>query len=84
MEPEFERVRVQGRLDDKAFKTGVVVTPASVYIGNSKIDLDLEAQMTRFRRNIDARHETVELSLRCSSSCGRVAKTEPRSAETSR
>ena len=81
LEPEFERVRVEGIHDGEPFRSEVVVTPATVYIGSKKIDLDLEEQMTRLRRHIDSRHETVELSLKCSSSCRRSAGLK--SAETS-
>lgn len=67
----MERVRIEGRKRGEPFKTEVVVTPASVYIGNKKIELDLDAQMRTMRKNVDARHEAVELTLRCENSCGR-------------
>lgn len=81
LEPELERVRIEGSHDGAPFRSEVVVTPASVYIGSKKIDLDLDQQMMRLRRHVDSRHETVELSLKCSSSCRRSAALK--SAETS-
>lgn len=71
IEPEFDRVRVEGTLDDSAFRMEIVVTPASVYVGNRKIDLGLDGMMRQLRTRLDARHDKVELKLRCSSTCGR-------------
>ncbi len=67
IEPDFERVRVEG----EGFRTELIITPASVYIGNKKIDLDVEGQLTRLRHHVDSRHETVKLTLRCSQACSR-------------
>lgn len=82
LEPQFERVRVEGEHEGARFRSEVVVTPSSVYIGKRKIDLDLEQQLKRLKRSADVRHETVELSLKCSTSCRRQASLT--SAETSR
>lgn len=71
LEPALERVRIDGLKHGERFKTEVVVTPASVYIGSKKIELDLEGQMEAMRKSIDVRHEPVELTLRCDDSCGR-------------
>jgi len=68
IEPELERVRVEG----KGFRTELIVTPASVYVGNKKIDLDVEGQMDRLRHRVDSRHETVKLTLRCGQACSRT------------
>ena len=85
IEPAYEEVTVEGTVDGKPFKTGVVVTPTSVYGGKSRVALDLEAQRARFARHVDARHETVRLTFRCSASCPReVARAEPRSASFER
>lgn len=85
IEPEFEKVRVEGRLNDEPFRTGVVVTPSAVYVGKSKIDLDLDAQRTRFERNVDARHETIKLTLKCSNRCQRSAvEAAPAATEPSK
>jgi hypothetical protein len=75
IEPEFERVRVEGRHHGEPFRAELVVTPFSVYIGNKKIDLDVAAEMKRLRRQIDVRHETVHLTLRCSASCLRRTRS---------
>jgi hypothetical protein len=74
IEPELERVRVEG----EGFRTELIVTPATVYVGNRKIDLDISAQLGRLRRRVDARHETVKLTLRCPDACAREASTVPR------
>ena len=63
--PEFERVRVAGSCDGTRFSTEIVVTPATVYFGSKKIELDLEEQSAAFKRRNDARHRTVRLKLRC-------------------
>jgi len=68
IEPELERVRIEG----EGFRTELIVTPASVYIGKKKIDLDVEGQMARLRHHVDSRHETVKLTLRCEA-CSRTA-----------
>jgi len=69
IEPELERVRIEGT----GFRTELIVTPASVYIGKKKIDLDVEGQMARLRHHLDSRHETVKLTLRCGEACSRTA-----------
>ena len=69
IEPELERVRVEG----EGFSTELIVTPASVYVGNKKIDLDVEGQMARLRHHVDSRHETVKLTLRCAEACSKTA-----------
>jgi hypothetical protein len=68
IEPELERVRVEG----EGFRTELIITPASVYVGNKKIDLDVEGQMEHLRRHVDSRHDTVKLTLRCSQACSRT------------
>ena len=68
IEPQLERVRVEG----EGFRTEVIVTPASVYVSNRKIDLDLDGQLSRLRSHVDARHETVKLTLRCGDACARA------------
>lgn len=68
IEPELERVRVVG----EDFSTELIVTPASIYVGNKKIDLEVDGQMDRLRRQIDSRHETVKLMLRCGEACSRT------------
>lgn len=81
LEPQFERVRIEGEHEGTDFRSEIVVTPASVYIGKKKIDLDLDGQIERLKHSIDARHETVELSLKCGTHCRRSARLT--SAETS-
>jgi hypothetical protein len=80
LEPELERVRVEGTRDGDPFRIEIIVTPSSVYVGSKKIDLDIDELMARMRRAVDARHETVTLTLRCSSGCGR--KSAMQSDET--
>jgi hypothetical protein len=69
IEPELERVRVEG----EGFRTELIVTPATVYVGNRKIDLDVDGQLARLRHHVDSRHETVKLTLRCGDACVRAA-----------
>jgi hypothetical protein len=71
IEPELERVRVEGRDEGESFRMEIVVTPASIYVGDRKIDLDLEGQMRELRHHVDARHEPVTISLRCAHACGK-------------
>jgi hypothetical protein len=68
IEPEFERVRVVG----EGFRTEIVITPASVYVGNKKIGLDVEGHLHRLRHDADSRHEPVKLTLRCGEACART------------
>jgi hypothetical protein len=82
--PELETVRVEGTHEERVFHAELVVTPASVYLGNKKIDLDLEKQMKRLRSRVDARHEAVTLKLRCGSSCVRRVPRSIKSDESSR
>jgi hypothetical protein len=71
IEPELERVRVEG----EGFSTELIITPTSVYVGNKKIDLDVEGQLGRLRHHVDSRHETVKIALRCGEACSRTAAT---------
>jgi hypothetical protein len=78
IEPEWDRVRVEGTLDGRPFRTEIVVTPATVYVGNRKIDLDLDGLMSQLRTRVDARHDKVELKLRCSTTCARARPASSR------
>jgi hypothetical protein len=69
IEPEFDRVRVEG----EGFSMELIVTPASVYVGNKRIDLEVDEQLARLRNHVDSRHETVRLTLRCGEACSRAA-----------
>jgi hypothetical protein len=69
LEPELERVRVEG----EGFSMELIVTPASLYVGNKRIDLDLDEQLARLRNHVDYRHETVRLTLRCGEACSRTS-----------
>lgn len=73
LEPELERVRVEGAHDGEPFRTELIVTPSSVYIGSKKIELETDEMMKRLRHSIDARHESVELNLRCAPACSRTS-----------
>ena len=68
IEPELERVYVKGQ----GFSTELIITPAAVYVGDKKIDLDVERQLARLRHHADSRHETVKLTLRCGDACSRA------------
>ena len=73
--PEIDRVRVEGKDDQgEPFRTEIVVTPASVYVGDKKIDLDLERAMRELHRRIDFRHEVVTITLRCAHACPRSSR----------
>ena len=76
--PELETVRVEGNHEGGAFRTELVVSPASVYVGSKKIELDLDEQLARLRRQVDSRHEPVVLKLRCSTSCARALRQASR------
>lgn len=73
IEPELERVRVEGTHEGEPFRTELIVTPFSVYVGSKKIDLDTEELMGRLRRRIDTRHASVEIALTCGHACRRGA-----------
>jgi hypothetical protein len=68
IEPELDRVVVEGQ----GFRTELIVTPASVYVGTKKIDLDVGGQLAHLRHHTDTRHETVKLTLRCPTACARA------------
>jgi hypothetical protein len=78
IEPEIDRVRVEGRLDGAPFRTEIVVTPASIYVGSKKIELALDKEMEQLRTRVDVRHEKVELKLKCGSACSRNVSSESR------
>lgn len=84
IEPELERVRVKGKDQGESFRAEIVVTPASVYVGDKKIDLDLDGQMRELRRRADARHDPVTLLLRCAHACSKTSPDIVTSAGSSR
>lgn len=82
--PEWERLTVEGWVegtrDDaggpERFRAGIVITPASIYIGGKRLDLELEERMQGFRWRTDLRFPERTLRLRPAGKCdGKV--TEP-------
>ena len=72
-EPEWERLRVEGWIRtpaegdpvaDRFFRTGIVITPASIYVGRKRMDLQTIEKLGQFRRRVDLR--MPELTLRLS------------------
>ena len=82
LEPQLDRVRVEGTHEGEPFRMQIIVTPSSVYVGNKKIDLDTEKMMNHLRRTIDVRHEKVKLTLRCEHNCERSNVSRRRHAES--
>ena len=82
--PAWERLTVEGwvegtRGDDggpERFRAAIVITPASIYIGSKRLDLELEERMQGFRWRTDLRFPERTLRLRPAGKCdGKV--TEP-------
>ena len=71
LEPQLERVAIEGEHRGERFRSEVVVTPSSVYIGNKRIVLDTERHKARWRGRRDIRHRTVDVGLKCEQACPR-------------
>lgn len=75
--PEWERLTVEGWVEGTEsedggparFRAGVVITPASIYIGKKRLDLELEDELDRFRWRTDLRYPERTLRLRPASKC---------------
>ena len=75
--PEWERLTVEGwvagtRSEDggpERFRAGIVITPASIYIGGKRLDLELEERMQDFRWRTDLRFPERTLRLRPAGKC---------------
>jgi len=78
--PEWERLRLEGWVERSGdpgererFRTGIVITPANLYVGDRRIALGLEQRLSRFRRKADVRLEERTLRLRPPGGCGEEA-----------
>ncbi|TDI43434.1 MAG: hypothetical protein E2P02_11435 [Acidobacteria bacterium] len=72
MEPVRTDVRVVGfRENGEEFVGRLAITPWGIFTANTKVELDLKAQLRRFRHKIDVRYRLRSLTLRCSDTCGR-------------
>ena len=79
--PEWERLTVEGwiagtRDEDggaERFRAGIVSTPASIYVGRKRLDLELEERLQGFRWRTDLRFPERTLRLRPAGDCDRNA-----------
>ena len=75
--PEWERLTVEGWVagtenadgGPERFRAGIVITPASIYIGEKRLDLELEERMQGFRWRTDLRFPERTLRLRPAGKC---------------
>ena len=75
--PAWERLVVEGWVegtrdpnsDPERFRTGIVITPASIYIGNKRLELEPEERMQGFRGRTDLRFPERTLRLRPAAEC---------------
>lgn len=75
--PEWERLVVEGWVEGtesedggpERFRAGIVITPASIYIGEKRLDLELEDRMRWFRWRTDLRFPERTLRLRPPGKC---------------
>ncbi len=78
--PEWERLTVEGwveatpgdsgeNADPKPFRAGIVITPASIYVGRKRLDLELENRLQAFRWRTDLRFPERTLRLRPAGKC---------------
>ena len=58
-----------GGANAKPFRAGVVITPASIYVGRKRLDLELENRMQAFRWRTDLRFPERTLRLRPAGKC---------------
>lgn len=69
-EPTRTDVEVVGLKDDgERFVGKLAVTPWGVFTANQKVELNLEAQLSKLRYKIDVRYETMTLTFRCDDGC---------------
>ncbi len=77
--PEWERLTVAGWVEGtrgkdgapERFRAGIVITPASIYIGRKRLDLELEERLQGFRWRTDMRLPERTLRLRPGEECDR-------------
>ena len=71
--PPWERLTVEGWIaagdgdgkeEPRPFRTGIVITPTSIYVGPKRVDLATLDRMGRFRRRVDLRVPERTLRLR--------------------
>ena len=75
--PAWERLTVEGWVEGtraesggpERFRAGIVITPASIYIGGKRVDLELEERMRGFRWRTDLRFPERTLRLRPAGKC---------------
>lgn len=84
--PEWERLTVEGWVEGtesedggpERFRAGIVITPASIYIGKKRLDLELEDELDRFRWRTDLRYPERTLRLRPAGKCDDSVTTTDR------
>lgn len=75
--PEWERLVVEGWVEGtesedggpERFRAGIVITPASIYVGEKRLDLKLEDRIRWFRWRTDLRFPERTLRLRPAGKC---------------
>lgn len=75
--PEWERLTVEGWVagtededgGPERFRAGIVITPASIYIGEKRLDLGLDDRLAGFRWRTDLRFPERTLRLRPAGKC---------------
>ena len=94
--PAWERLTIEGRIQPPGepvgpaagpapppgrFRTGIVITPASIYVGGKRFDLGTAARLDRFRRRADLRIPERTLRLRPPGGCGALVRAAGRPPE---
>jgi len=84
--PEWERLTVEGWIDGtrtasgdpERFRARIVITPASIYVGRKRLDLELEDRLDEFRWRTDLRLPERVLRLRPAGECDENVTTAAR------
>lgn len=76
--PPWERLRIEGWIEQpgengrEPFRAGIIITPASIYLGRKRLDLGIEDRVGRFRRTTDLRLPERALRLQPGRECAGV------------
>jgi hypothetical protein len=64
--PETQEFHIKAfREDGSSIDVGLVVTPSAVYIGERRIQLDMQRMLKLMRKRVDYRYEPVKLKIAC-------------------
>ncbi len=79
--PAWERLTIQGWIANgeaarRPFRAGIVITPASIYVADRRLDLGTLDQVSRFRSRTDLRIPERTLRLLPEGACDRGAPLE--------